>query len=80
MNWVNLAEISRHSVDSWLLLVAYAKKKEREKLKEGLLNKDESIIDGLESSQTPQMAKDAKIRKQFQSKDKIYGTSRKKTV
>ena len=80
MNRVNLAEISRHSVDSWLLLVAYTKKQERDKLKEGLPNKNESIIDGLESSQTPQMTKDAKIKKQFQSKDKIYGTSRKKTV
>lgn len=35
----NLAEISRPSTDSWLLLVAHTTKLERDKLKEGLLNK-----------------------------------------
>lgn len=35
----NLAEISRRSTDSWLLLVAHTTKLERDKLKEGLLNK-----------------------------------------
>ena len=35
----NLAEISRPSTYSWLLLVAHTTKLERDKLKEGLLNK-----------------------------------------
>ena len=38
----NQAEISRPSIDSWLL-VAHTTKQERDKLKEGLLNKKTSI-------------------------------------
>lgn len=40
----NQAEISRPSIDSWLLFVAYTTKQERDKLKEGLLNNKKECI------------------------------------
>lgn len=76
----NQAEISRPSTDSWLL-VAHTTEQERDKLKEGLLNKKKkaSITDGLEISQTLQVTKDAKIKKWLQGKDKIRSLPENKT-